>query len=371
MTTSVETETLRGAAESYLLYGKQLHDDVANSLPRCSIPGTAIPTPDCGFTATYSAAYTAADLGARACADVFTSIGNALLRVANHYDGQEAENAKMFGGKPIPAPSFPVPREMSTSASGGEAARFVAMEGGIVIALETATVGLMIAAAAIPALFVHFAGIAALALLKDPIPYFDAAGGWGEMEQHLSLAAAQALPLAERVVNEAKWAGDGAAAFVNYVANQFGPTVDQLSSLVSELKNQCMAMGVMMSLADTSYLVGTAVITCGLIAAALDPEPISRETLGWTLSAQYVLEVGGLIVEVAGTATAVALTSGAIVSETQKLNGYFGQQSDHMTVNSAALTPQRMTEIQTWEKGGWTNDKVPYPAKQPSSTSRP
>ncbi|MEU5912181.1 hypothetical protein [Micromonospora sp. NPDC047527] len=366
MTTSVETQALRGAAKAYLEYGRQLHDDVGRALPRCSIPSTAIPTPDCGFTETYSAAYTAADLGARACADVFTAIGSALLRVANHYEGQEAENAKLFGGTAIPAPAFPVPREMSTSPSGGEMARFVAAETGIIIALETATVGLMVAAAAIPALFVHFAGIAALALLKDPFPYFDAAGGWGELEQHLSLAAAQVLPLAERVVNEAKWEGEGANAFLNYVANQFDPAVNQLSTLVSELKNQCLTMGVVMSFADASYLVGTAIITGGLVAAALDPEPITREALGWTLSAQYVLEVGALIVEVAGVAAAVAVTNGAVVTETQKLNGYFGQQSTEMTVNSAALTPQRMTEIQTWEGGGWTNTKVPDPVRQPS-----
>jgi uncharacterized protein YukE len=366
MTTSVETQTLRGAAKAYLEYGKQLHEDVSKALPKCSIPSTAIPTPDCGFTETYSAAYTAADLGARACSDVFTAIGNALIRVANHYEDQDAENNRMFGGRPIPAPSFPAPREMSTSPSGGEMARFVAMESGILVALEAATVGLMLAAAAIPALFVHFAGIAALALLKDPLPYFGAADGWGELEQHLSSAATQVLPIAERVVNEAKWKGDGANAFLNYVANQFDPAVNQLSSLVSELKNQCLTMGVLMSAADATYLVGTAIITGGLIAAALDPEPITREALGWTLSTQYVLEVVALTIEVAGVAAAVTLTNGSIVTETRKLNGHFGRQSDQMTVNSAALTPQRMTEIQTWEKGGWANDKVPDPAKKPA-----
>ncbi|GIF71810.1 hypothetical protein [Asanoa siamensis] len=362
MGTSVETQALRGAARAYQEYGRQLRSDVDAELVRCSIPSTAIPTPDCGFTATYSAAYTAADLGARACADVFTAVGDALTRVANHYEDQDAENARLFGDRPIPAPAFPTPREMSTAPSGSEIARFAAAEGGIIIALEAATVGLMVAAAAVPALFVHFAGIAALALLKDPLPYFTAAEGWGAMERHLALAGAQVLPLAERVVNEAKWEGAGADAFLNFVSNQFDPAVNQLSALVSELKNQCMTMGVVMSAADVSYLIGTAIITYGLAAAVINPEPLTRQALGWTLSTQYVLEVGALIVEVAGTAAAVALTNGGIATETAKLNGYFGTESREMTVNSAALTPQRMTEIQTWEHGGWTNAKVPDPA---------
>ncbi|GAA1856316.1 hypothetical protein [Asanoa iriomotensis] len=361
MGTSVETQTLRGAARAYVEFGRQLHDDVSTALPKCSIPGTAIPTPDSGFAATYGAAYTAADLGVRACADVFTAVGNALTRVANHYEDQESENAKMFGGRPIPAPAFPAPREMSTSASAGETTRFLVAEGAIIATLEVATIRLMIAASAIPALFVHFAGIAALALLKDPIPYFNAAAGWGELEKNLALAGAQVLPLAERVVNEAKWEGDGADAFLNFVSNQFDPAVNQLLSLVSELKNQCVTMGVVMSAADLSYLIGTALITTGLIAAAANPEPATRTALGWGFATQYVLEVSGLIVEVAGTAAAVALTNGGITTETAKLNGYFGTESKELTVNSAALTPQRMTEIQTWEQGGWTNKKVPEP----------
>jgi len=358
MGVTVETQTLRGAATAYLEYGRQLHEDISNAIPKCSIPSTAIPVPDCGFTATYSAAYTAADLGARACADVFTAVGNALIRVANHYEEQEAENTKMFGGKPIAAPAFPAPREMSTSPDGRETGRFLASEGALIVALEGATISLMAAAAAIPALFVHFAGIAALAILKDPIPYFDASDGWAELEQHLAIAGAQALPLAERVVNEAKWSGEGADAFLNYISNEFDPAVSQLSSLVGELKTQTMTLGVVMSLADAAYLVGTTIITIGLIAAVMDPEPISRESIGWTLAAEYVGEVAALIIEVAGSASAVAVTNSSLSTETQKLNGYFSAKSDQLRVNSAALTPQRMTEIQTWENGGWTNPKV-------------
>ncbi|MEV0717243.1 hypothetical protein [Asanoa sp. NPDC050611] len=362
MGTSVETQTLRGAARAYLEFGRQLHEDVGAALPRCSIPSTAIPTPDGGFTATYGAAYTAVDLGARACADVFTAVGNALIRVANHYEDQEAENTKLFGGRPIAAPAFPAPREMSTAPSGAEVGRFVAAEAGIILTLEIATYRLMVAAAAIPALFVHFAGIAALALLKDPLPYFDAAGGWGSLEEHLALAGAQVLPLAERVVNEAKWEGAGADAFLNFVSNQFDPAVNQLSALVSELKNQCVTMGVVMSAADISYLIGTSLITTGLVVAAGNPEPGTRLAAGWGFATQYVLEVGALVVEIAGTAAAVALTNGGITTETAKLNGYFGTESRELAVNSAALTPQRMTEIQTWERGGWTNARVPDPA---------
>ena len=359
MGTTVETQTLRSAANAYLEYGRQLHEDVSKAIPRCSIPGTAIPSPDCGFTATYSAAYTAADLGARACADVFTAVGNALIRVANHYEDQEAENAKMFGGKPIPAPAFPAPRQMSTSPGGWDIARFAASEGAMIALLEYATVQLMIAAAAVPALIVHFAGIAALAVLKDPLPYFGAAGGWAEMEKHLALAGAQVLPLAEKVVNEAKWSGDGANAFLNFISNDFDPTVDRLSSLVSELKSQTEALGIVMSLADGAYIIGTAIITIGMLIAAADAEPISRESLGWTLAAEYIGEVAALVIEVTGSAATVALTNASLTTETEKLNGRFGSKSDQLTVNSAALTPQRMTEIQTWENGGWTNPKVP------------
>ena len=358
MGVTVETQTLRGAARAYLEYGHQLHEDVSKAIPKCSIPSTAIPTPDSGFTATYSAAYTAADLGARACADVFTAVGNALIRVANHYEDQEAENARLFGGKPIAAPAFPAPREMSISPSTRETGEFLASEGTLILALEFATVQLMTAAAAIPALFVHFAGIAALAILKDPIPYFEASDAWAEIEQHLALAGAQVLPLAERVVNEAKWSGAGADAFLNYVSNEFDPAVSHLASLVGDLKTQTMTLGVVMSFADAAYLVGTTIITVGLFAAIADPEPISRESLGWTLAAEYVGEVAALIIEVAGSAAAAAVTNSSLSTQTQQLNGYFGAKSDQLTVNSAALTPQRITEIQTWENGGWTNTKV-------------
>lgn len=369
MTTTVETQRLRGAANAYLEYGRQLHDDVVRALPRCSIPATAVPTPDHGFAGSYAAAYTAVDLGARACADVFTAIGDALIRVANHYEDREADNATLFGGGPVRAPVFPLPRAMSTSPTGWEVGAFIAAESGITAALEFVTARLMVAAATIPAFFAHVAGVAALAVLKDPQPYVAAADGWGEVEKHLAVAAGQVLPLAELVVNEAKWTGDGATAFLNYVSDEFDPTVNQLATTVGELKNQCLTMAALMSVADASYLVGAAIATAGLATASADPDPGTRITVGSIVAAQYVLEVAGLLTDVAGGTAAVAVTSGSIVTETRKLNGRLAQQSERLTVNSAALTPQRMAAIQTWEDGGWTNARVPDPTGQPVERS--
>jgi uncharacterized protein YukE len=360
--TTVETQTLRQAAQQYQKFGQQLHEDVARAIPRCSLPHSAIPTPDFGYEASYAAAYSVADQASRAAADVFEAIGNALIRVANHYEGQDSENARMFGGKPIPPPTFPTSAPMPTSANLSDSLRYGGFEVGLGAALLWVTYSLLGAASAVPAVIVFPAGVAAMLCLKDPLPYFDAHGGWGELAGHLALAANQALPIAEKVTGDAKWTGDGATAFVNYVANDFSNALSTLNGVVDDMKSNTLQMGLIMAGADVAYLAGTAIITVGLLMAMSDPEPVSRESLGWTLAAEYVGEVAALVLEVAGVAVEATIFNSDMATQTANLKACLGEQSDSMTVNSMALSVQRMTEIQTWEDGGWTNPRLPQGA---------
>ncbi len=279
------------------------------------------------------------------------------MLVANHYDGQEAENAKAFGGKPIPTPVFPAPHEMPTSQSTAEAIR-----SGIGITAEVAlveylTYTLFAAAAIVPAMIVHYAGIPCMMMLRDPVPYFQASAGWGEIEKHVSLAQGQVIGLST-IVTRAEWEGDGADAFTNYVSNRLSNELSALNGLVSSLKTNTLDVAGAMTAALSSYLVLTGIACVVLETAGADPEPISRQTIGWAAAVGYVGEALTLIFELGGTLAHAASANSSIESALRTLRGWLGDETDKLTVQSAALTPKEMTQIQTWESGGWKNPKL-------------
>jgi uncharacterized protein YukE len=173
----VETEALRDTATAFNKYADQLRDDVKTQLTRCSLPSSSIPVPDMGFAATYAGAYSDVDRACVGSADVFTAMGNALVRVANHYEGQDQENARAFGGNPIPAPTFPATGDqMSEQLSTSEAITAGIGYPVLVAAIMGATAALMAAEKRVPAWIVFVSAVPALAMIKDPVPYFDAHG---------------------------------------------------------------------------------------------------------------------------------------------------------------------------------------------------
>src|SRR5712691_505061 len=131
---TVDVEGLRAAADGYVRYGEEFKGAVAGGIGQCSLPGTSIPLLDLGFKEAYSKAYEAMDLASRALGDVLHTVGLALTRVANHYENNDAANARMFGGTPITAPTSPEPRSMDGSANVGDWAR-LGVEGAGAVAL--------------------------------------------------------------------------------------------------------------------------------------------------------------------------------------------------------------------------------------------
>ncbi|MEV6344878.1 hypothetical protein [Actinoplanes sp. NPDC051851] len=349
---------LRDSATAFANFADELSGKTQQALAKCALPGTAIPITDFGFKEMYEQAYSAADQGCRAVSGILTSVSNALVRVANHWDGQDSENAKAFGEKPIPAPEFPSANPMPSGVSGGDAARFVAAEGLAIGTVQWLTYEMFVASALIPALITHFAGIAALANLRDPVPYFQAEGGWSELEAILADAAVQVPLLANKITSDAKWEGDGADAFSDFIANQLGPALGALKDLVGDLKQNCLATGLVMSAVVVGYIVATIVATKVIEAAAVDPEPVSREAIGWSGAAAWVSEVLVFVGEIALLYAEMAVASATVQTSLRTVSTYLGQKGDKLHVNSLALSTEKMTAIQSWENDGWINPKL-------------
>jgi hypothetical protein len=354
---TVETEALRHAAQGFTRFGRDLNDKVLPAMSRCTLPSADIPAVDLGFRQAYAQSWEAMDLAAKAAAGSMLTIGNALTMVANHYEGQDNENARMFHGQPIPPPTAPAPEAMD---GGGSVLEGLADAGevvGAVAILMYVTVELCLASALIGALMiVQPVGIFCIVNLKDPVPYFTAAGGWSDIEQVLSDAAAQVPKLAAQVTSDAKWSGDAADAFTSYVSNDLAPVLGAMQGLAASMKQMLIQTGFALLVAIGAYVIGTLEAAKVVEAADADPEPVSRESIGLSAIAVWLPYVMGITADLLSTFGDMAIASSTIESALRSLKSQLSEQDGKIQSGTLTLSPARTTAIQSWQ--GWSNPKV-------------
>jgi len=355
---TVDVPGLRAAADGYVTYGNEFKGSVAAGVAQCSLPWTAIPLVDMGFKAAYGNAYEALDLSTRALGDILYTIGLALTRVANHYEDNDAANAQMFQGKPITAPTSPEPREMSGTANLPDWLR-LGGEGGSAAAL-IAWAGRALIVSSVP-FGVSFIGIigsllgAAALNVRDPLPYFDAYEGWGQVRSVLNEAAARVPKLCNDVVYRGNWEGDGKDAFYACINNDIAPTMAAMKDLNNDMQTACREAGLSLiaSLAlfvsatlTAIAVVETANTTAELTAGVAAPEAaaIAQITL-----AEWIGFVTQLLIDVGAVFGGLSVGAAQVGQSYDTLKAFLGGRDQKLEVGSLKLRPPELARIQDWE----------------------
>ncbi|WP_238011436.1 hypothetical protein KZZ52_33090 [Dactylosporangium sp. AC04546] len=360
MSLGVDVAGLRRAADGYVRYGSEFGEVAANSIPKCSLPWSAIPAVDFGFGDAYKAAYEALDLSARTLSGTLGTIGLALTRVANHYEDNEAANTRMFQGRPITAPPAPQARPMDTGLSDGDYDRVYlggfASAGLIILAGQR-----MFAAAGpfgLPMLGLGLPLLTSAVLnLRDPIPYFDAQAGWGEVGEVLNDAASRAPQLCYDVVYRGNWQGTGKDAFYACVNNDIQPSLGAMKDLNNTMQLACITGGVALGTSLAAFIAATltatgfcAAATAAAAASAGTATPAAQAAVTITIS-QWAIFTLELLAEVAAVFGGMALTSAQIGQSYDSLKAFLGGKNNQLEAGSLQLRPAEVTAISDWELG--------------------
>lgn len=355
---TVETEALREASRKFTEYADEFTKQVGPALGRATLPKSAIPLVDCGFADAYAQAWQAMDVATRAGGGSMKTIGLALTLIANHYEGQEAENTKMFHGKPIDPPAVPQPQKMDISSSILEHGEEFLLDSGAGAILLSVTTTLILASTGIGAAAIVLpVGIFCMSNIIDPVPYFQAASAWGEIEAIVTEAAAKVPKEAAKITSDAKWSGDGCDAFNNYVTNDLSPVLGAMQGLAGSLKQMCTQTAWVAVAAIGAYVIGTLEATAVVAEADADPEPISRETVGFAAVGAWLPWAIGISIELISTFGDMAVAASTIESSTRALGAQMERKDGQIQAGALALSPTKTTAIQDWS--GWKNEKVP------------
>jgi uncharacterized protein YukE len=352
----VDTSALREAATTFGKGADALRDHAIPAIGRAALPPFALPALDMGYGSNYEQAYSGVDLAAHLTANVMGTIGLALTRVANHYQGQDDKNAQMFHGQPIPPPAVPSPATMQAHGDGWDVARAVtitvAESHAVPAMLAVALAGLGVSSARAGGAAIVFPfGIFCLANLRDPLPHLGAADGWNEVEGVFADVAADMQKMVHLVTATANWQGDGANAFNSYVTNILAPMVGSAKGLAADMKVSSYEAAAALASALVLFIVATytAITTC--LAADADPEPLSATaiilaTLGmWT---SFIIEI---VIEMVTTFVLLGIGAATIASAYKELHSWLKDQNDKLDGRSASLSPTDTTTIQDWN--GW------------------
>ncbi|NBE79804.1 WXG100 family type VII secretion target [Micromonospora rubida] len=356
--TTVDVPGLREAADGYVRYGKDFGGVARTSIPACSLPSSAIPVVDFGFQGAYRAAYEAMDLATRTLSGTLGTIGLALTRVANHYEGNDAANAQMFQGRPVTALSAPEPRRMDTGLGDGEYDR--AYLGGIGAAALVLTAGQKMFAAAgpfgLPLLGMGIPLLTSAVLnLRDPVPYFDAQAGWAEVGKVLNDAAGRVPQLCNDVVYRGNWEGAGKDAFYACVNNDIQPSLGAMKDLNNTMQLSCVTGGIAMGTGIATFVAAT-LTAMGFCAAATATAaatggvaaPAAQAAVTITIS-QWIIFTLELLAEVGAVFGGMALTSTQIGQSYDALKAFLGGKDQRLEAGSLQLRPAEVTAIADWE----------------------
>jgi uncharacterized protein YukE len=355
--TRVETQALRTAAQSFQTSSQALHDRAVPAIGRTGLPSFSVPAMSMGYGHNYDDARSAMDLTCKLGANVLSTISLALTRVANHYEGQDGENAKMFGGNPIPPPALPGKADLSSDAGWLDdtiASLMAIGEGGAVsamIAVALAGLGTSSARAGGAAIIAPF-GVFCLANLRDPVPHFLAASGWNEVEGVLADLFPELQKQVHDVTATAKWQGDGANSFNDYVTNIFAPMIDSARSLAGDMKTSSYEAGGGLSTALLLFIIATytAITTC--LEANADPTGLAGTAIIWATMSMWATFILEIIGEMIATFAMLGIASATIASGYKSLAGWLKDSDGSLDGKSANLSVDDTTTIQDWNQ--WT-----------------
>jgi hypothetical protein len=368
----VDIQRLLDAASAFNRYAEDFKKTAVPAVEQCQIPSTSIPPLGSDFGQKYTASWEALDLSVRAMPDLLSTIGKALNRVAHHYQGQEDENAQMFG-----APSMPAPREMSGSSSAGD----IALQSGIWLTAGAATAwgdlravksmadlvdkaraaGSVMRAGAVPFGAVILAAVLAVDTfavlnMRDPTPYFAAGDGWSAIEKILNSAVADLPRLSYDVVyKDPKWTGSGADAFYAFVNDDLDRTLAAMVSLNNAMETACVEAGWSMAFAIVLYIAIS--LTTGAVCdmAKLIPDPTNVSKIAVTHAALvmfmgYAVEI---LVDLGEMYLFLTLAATQMGQAYDTLKQYLTNKEGQLDGSSLRLTVKETQSIASWEDGGW------------------
>ncbi len=355
---TVDIPGLRAAADGYVRYGEEFKGQVAHGINQCSLPWSSIPLIDMGFTEAYGKAYEAMDLSSRALGDVLHTVGLALTRVANHYEHNEAANERLFGGRPITAPASPEPHSMDSGANVADVARLAGAGLGAV-ALIGASLKILIASSVplgIPFIGIEVAlGAAAVLNLRDPLPYFDAYEGWGQVREVLNEATAKVPQLCNNVVYRGNWAGDGKDAFYACINNDIGPSMAAMKDLNNDMQTACREGGIALLVSIGGFIaatltaigiVETANATAAATAGVASPAAAAAANISLAAWVGFVTE---LLIDVSAVFGGLAVASSQIGQSYDTLKAFMGGKDQALQAGSLKLRSNELDRMQSWE----------------------
>jgi hypothetical protein len=355
---TVDIEGLRAAADGYVKYGDEFKGAVAGGISQCSIPWTSIPLLDLGFKEAYGKAYEAMDLASRALGDVLHTVGLALTRVANHYENNDAANARLFGGRPIVAPASPEPHSMDGGANAGDLVRLGA-EGAAAVALVATSLKILIASSVplgIPFIGIEVAlGGAAVLNLRDPLPYFDAYEGWGKVREVLNEAVAKVPQLCNNVVYRGNWQGDGKDAFYACINNDIAPSMAAMKDLNNDMQTSCREAGIALLVSIGGFVAATltaigivesANATAAASAGIATPGAAAAATISLAAWVGFVTE---LLIDVSAVFGGMAVATSQIGQAYDTLKAFMGGKDHALEAGSLKLRSSELEKMQNWE----------------------
>ena len=355
---TVDIPGLRAAADGYVRYGDEFKGTVSSGIGQSSLPWTSIPMIDMGFQEAYSQAYDAMDLATRALGDVLHTVGLALTRVANHYEHNDAANARMFGGRPITAAPAPEPHSMDGGANAGDLMR-LGGEGLGALALIGASLKILIASSVplgVPFIGIEVAlGAAAVLNLRDPLPYFDAYEGWGKVREVLNEAVAKVPQLCNNVVYRGNWSGDGKDAFYACINNDIAPSMAAMKDLNNDMQTACREGGIALLVSIGGFIAATltaigivesANATAAATAGVATPAAAAAASISLAAWVGFVTE---LLIDVSAVFGGLAVATSQIGQSYDTLKAFMGGKDHQLDAGSLTLRANELDRMQSWE----------------------
>ncbi|GAB3843500.1 hypothetical protein [Dactylosporangium cerinum] len=190
--------------------------------------------------------------------------------------------------------------------------------------------------------------------LRDPVPYFEAQEGWGEVGKVLNDAASKVPQLCYDVVYRGNWQGAGKDAFYACINNDIQPSLGAMKDLNNNMQLACITGGIAMGTAIATFVAATLTAT-GFCAAATGgtAAPAAQAAVTITIS-QWVIFTLELLAEVGAVFGGMALTSVQIGQSYDALKAFLGGKDQQLEAGSLQLRPTEVTAIADWENG-WIN----------------
>lgn len=373
----VDIERLKQAASTFSRYGADFRSKAVPAVDRCQIPWTAIPEMGQSFKEQYTAGWQELDLAMRAMPDLLETIGKSLDRVANHYLGTDEANAKAFT-----PPTMPEIRTMNGTPGAGEWAAqgsvtlatglttfwgdkhaFGTLEKLVGLVAKAKEAGVVLKVGALPFALELLAAVVAVDLfavsnMRDPLPYFSAADGWGEIETLLNAAVADLPQLSYDIVYKVpQWSGDGANAFYAFMNDDLDRTLAAMVGLNNAMQTACIEAAWSMTFAIIAYIAIS--LTTGTVCnlAKLIPDPTAMTQISVTHAAlvMFMEYAVAILIDLGQLFLFLTLAATQMRQASDTLKSYLTDKDGDLNGRSLQLTVQELQSISGWES--WDRKK--------------